>query len=100
MQHIFEFIVQVWKGAGPILGTGVLLYLAFLLVKTVGQEVETMSDVLLLLLGKCEHQLLGAISSVRRLWRGLKAFREKAANAWRAPDPPRNSRSRPRDVGS
>lgn len=94
MQHIFEFIVQVWNGAGPVLGTGVLLYLAIVFVKTVFQEIETISDVALLLVKKCEHQVLGAINSVRRLCIALKEFRAKAVKAWRSPDvPPVSSRT-------
>lgn len=94
MQHIFYFVVQVLKEAGVILGSGGLLYLAFALAKTVFQEIETISDVALVLVKKCEHQMLGAISSVRRLWLALKEFKTKAIKAWHSPDvPPVSSRT-------
>lgn len=93
MQHVFDFVVQVLKGAGIILGSGVLLYLAFAFVKTVFQEIETIFDVALLLFKKCEHQVLGAMSSVRRFSLALKEFKEKAIKAWRSPVPPVSSRS-------
>jgi hypothetical protein len=94
MQHIFDFVVQVLSGAGFILGSGVLIYLAFAFVKTVFQEIETASDVALLLMKKCEHQVFGAISSVRRLWLALKEFKVKAVKAWRSPEvPPVSSHS-------
>jgi hypothetical protein len=83
MQHIFDFVVQIWKAAGFILGSGVLLYLTFAFVKTFFQEVETIFDVGLLQLKKCEHHMLGAISSVRRFWLALRAFKERAVKAWR-----------------
>lgn len=94
MQHIFDFVVQVWNGAGPILGTGVLLYLGMFFVKGVSLEIETIADVALLLVKKCEHHVLGAIGSVRRLWEALKEFKAKAIKAWRSPDvPPVSSRT-------
>jgi hypothetical protein len=93
MQHIFDFAIQVWRGVGPILGTGVLVYVVIAVLKLACLEVETVSDAALLLVRKLEHRMLGAITSVRCLWLALKEFKDKAVKAWRSPDvPPVSSR--------
>ncbi|HEX3570120.1 MAG TPA: hypothetical protein VHU44_04795 [Acidobacteriaceae bacterium] len=94
MQHFFEFAGQVWNVAGPILGSGLLLYLVIAILKVFCLEIETAFDVGLLLLKKWERRALGAISSVRRFWDALVEFKAKAIKAWRSPDvPPISSRS-------
>lgn len=94
MQHFFEFAGQVVKVAGPILGPGLLLYLVIAILKVFCLEIETASDVGLLLLKKFEHHALGAISSVRRFWDALVEFKAKAIKAWRSPEaPPVSSRT-------
>ena len=77
MQHTVEFGIQVLKGTGVILGSGVLLCLALVFLKTLLQEVEIIFDVASLLLEKNESQLLRTISSVRRFWLALKEFTGK-----------------------
>lgn len=94
MQHFFDFAGQVWKVAGPILGSGLLLYLVIAILKVICLEVQTAFDVGLLLLTKLQHQALGAISSVRRFCDALVEFKAKAIKAWRTPEvPPVSSRT-------
>ena len=76
---LVEFAINVWKGAGLLLGTGLLLYLAIAVAKTIMQEVETVCEVLIVLVTRFKHQTLGAHRSMKRLWNALTTWRESDA---------------------
>ena len=75
---LVRFAVSVWKGAGLLLGTGLLLYLAIAAAKTVMQELETVCEVLIVLISRFKHQTLGTHRSMKQLWNVL--------TTWKKPD--------------
>jgi len=92
--RLVDFAVQVWKGAGLLLGTGLLLYLGIAVIKTLLQEFETICDVLVLLVTKCKRQGIGAFAAGKRLWKALTTLEdEKEQREIVSPIPLRQSRS-------
>ena len=76
---LVDFAISVWKGAGLLLGTGLLLYLAIAVAKTIMQEVETVCEVLIVLVTRFKYQTFGAHRSMKRLWNVLTTWRESDA---------------------
>lgn len=76
-----RFAVQVVHVAGFLIGTGLLLHFGIAILKSALQEVETVCDVLTLMVTKCEHQARATVAAMARLRNALTSLRAFSLHA-------------------